>query len=130
MTAGGYIDKTIDSEKYGEFSVGVSELDLFDADGGISSKLQRVKQDIADGTSDNTDQCNAVLSEFHTACDPLQDSCSKSNHQSFQVTVDQVCEAVNSPTKLKMEAIGDEFDGFADTSGESESKDNGQSILY
>jgi hypothetical protein len=36
------------------------------------------------------------------------------NQQSFQLTIDQVCEAVNTPIKLKFETIGDEFDGFAE----------------
>ncbi len=41
------------------------------------------------------------------------------NQQTFQVTVDQVCDAVNTRTKLKFEAIGDEYDGFVDETGPS-----------
>jgi hypothetical protein len=124
LTAGGFIDKTPGSDNFGSFSVAVSDLALFDADGGLSSKLQDLRNKVASSSSDNPDDCNAILSQFHTACDPSQESCSQSNQQSFQVTVDQVCAAVNSPTKLKFEAIGDEFDGFADEVGESESEDN------
>jgi uncharacterized protein YukE len=124
LTAGGFIDKTPGSENFGGFSVAVSDLDLFDADGGLRSKLQDLRNKVASSSSDNPDQCNAVLSQFHTACDPLQESCSQANQQSFQVTVDQVCAAVNTPTKLKFDAIGDEFDRFADESGESESQDD------
>ena len=49
-----------------------------------------------------------------SACNPDDDTCTNPNIQSFAVTIDQVCAAVNTPKKLLFETIGDEFDGFAD----------------
>jgi hypothetical protein len=63
-------------------------------------------------------QCEAVLEYFHSSCDPSKNSCSNANQQSFQVTVNQVCAAVNSKIKLKFASMGDEFDNFADTSSQ------------
>jgi hypothetical protein len=45
------------------------------------------------------------------------------NQQSFQLTIDQVCEAVNTPVKLKFETVGDEFDGFAEENNEGTLQD-------
>lgn len=71
-------------------------------------------QSLVDGSSSNDEaKCNEVLSYFHTSCDPNEESCSKANQQAFQVTIDQVCEAVDTPIKLKFKVIGEStFCGF------------------
>ena len=59
-------------------------------------------------------QCTEVLQELFSACNPNDSTCTNPNLQSFAVSTEQVCNAVNTPKKLLFEAIGDEFDGFVD----------------
>ena len=114
LTAGGFIDTRPESDKFGNFTVPPKKLDLFDTDQGIGETLKHVKN-LAKWKSDTTrEQCNTVLEEFHTACDPNEESCSSANQQSFPVTTKKVCDAVNTPTKLLFEVIGDDFDNLVD----------------
>ena len=109
----GFIDTQKDSETFGELTLHANELNLYDMDHDIRTKLAEVKSLV---TEDPTqEQCNAVLERFHSACDPSEDACSKANQQSFQVSTEKVCASVNTKVKVKFEAIGDEFDGFVDT---------------
>ena len=117
LTAGGFIDTNTGSSTYGEFSINVKKLNLFALDQGIRQKLADVKALVAASSSSNSQQCGQILERFYSACDPMKESCSNANQQTFQVTIDQVCDAVNSRTKLKFETIGDEFDNFADKIG-------------
>ncbi len=119
LIAGGYVDTNLGSATHGEFRIQPSELNLFQFDVGIRQKLADVKTLVS--SSSNSQQCGEVLEQFYSACDTTKDSCSNANQQTFQVTVDQVCDAVNTRTKLKFEAIGDEYDGFVDKTGDRES---------
>ena len=59
------------------------------------------------------DNCFAVLYELHTACNPNQDedqTCTEPNTRTFQLSTDQVCDAVNTQTKLKVQPIGEFYD--------------------
>jgi hypothetical protein len=60
--------------------------------------------------------CQAVLEELqiYSPCNSFEggDSCKSTNARSFQATIDQVCNAVDTPVKVKFEAIGVEFDRF------------------
>ena len=142
LTAGGYIDNTSGSSTYGEFRIQVNKLvssffqnfaftlitystcltallyiqNLFNFE-RIGEKLQQVKSLVNISSSSDSTQCTNILKQFYSACDPTKQSCSIANPQTFQVTVDQVCDAVNTRTKLKFEAIGDEFDNFVDKIG-------------
>ena len=58
--------------------------------------------------------CNLALSNLVTACE-IGDSCTEPNTRTFVLSTEQVCSAINSRTKLKVETIGDlfEFRNFA-----------------
>lgn len=57
------------------------------------------------------DNCFAVLYELHTACNPNQDeACTEPNTRTFQLSTDQVCDSVNSQTKLKVQPMGEFYD--------------------
>jgi len=116
LTAGGFIDTNKQSKTHGEFRVPINELRLFDTGIDIRRKLQYVKNLTADGNAITHESCANVLEEFHASCNPNEDSCSQANQQSFQVTTEQVCNAVNNSTKLKFSAIGAGFDRFDDES--------------
>jgi hypothetical protein len=108
---------SLGSSTYGDFTISVGDLKLFNLEQDMKTRLEEVKNLIS--THNNPyNQCEAVLKYFHSSCDPSKNSCSNANQQSFQVTVDQVCAAVNSKTKLKFASMGDEFDNFADTSSQ------------
>eukprot|EP00956_Cyclotella_meneghiniana_P013064 scaffold18706_cov41-Cyclotella_meneghiniana.AAC.1 len=83
LTARGFIDVTAGSENYGEFSVGADKLNLYDLE-DIGKRLQAVKHTVQSGNSNDSSNCNAVLNNFHSACDPSSESCSSANQQSFQ----------------------------------------------
>jgi hypothetical protein len=114
MIAGGYIDNESGSNNYGNFSVWVDSLSLFDAEEGVKDKLTRIKA--AAQNSGDLGQCKAVLSQLFSACDPSKTTCSDPNVESYEVSVDHVCDSVQSSKKLLVETIGDEFDGFTDES--------------
>jgi hypothetical protein len=114
MIAGGYIDNEPGSNNYGNFSVWVDSLSLFDAEEGVKDKLTRIKLKVPQ--DDNLSQCKPVLSDLFSACDPSKTTCSDPNVESYEVSVDHVCDSVKTSKKLLVETIGDEFDGFADES--------------
>jgi hypothetical protein len=113
MIAGGYIDNEPGSNNYGNFSVWVDSLSLFDAEEGVKEKLNRIK---AAAQTGSLGQCKPVLSQLFSACDPSKTTCSDPNVESYEVSVDHVCDSVQSSKKLLVETIGDEFDGFTDES--------------
>ena len=112
LIAGGFIDKEPESDTFANFTVSAENLNFFDADAGVRQKLLAI-QGLAEGEV-NKGNCVAVLEQIFTACDPDQAECTDPNTESFQVSTDAVCDAVNTPTKLLLEAIGEEFDGFID----------------
>ncbi|KAL7505952.1 hypothetical protein ACHAXN_004087 [Cyclotella atomus] len=113
LMAGGYVDDNPSSETYGNFTVSADKLHLFDAEDGVTDKLQRIKS-LSTQRPITKQNCAAVLDEIFTACDPSKAACSKTNVESFHVSTMHICAAVNTPTKLLFEVIGDEFDGFID----------------
>ena len=54
--------------------------------------------------------CKAVLDEFHVPC--TKTSCTSRNDQSYQLTIDQVCAAIDSPIKLLTSAVAEHVDGI------------------
>ena len=58
---------------------------------GIKRKLLAI-QDLLAGDTDVAN-CDKVLKHFHSACDPSEQKCRKSNKRSFQLTVKDVCDA-------------------------------------
>lgn len=49
------------------------------------------------------EECNALLSELVTACG--EESCSGANMYSFQLSVNDVCQAFDTPAKFEIEAM-------------------------
>ena len=97
--------------KEGDFTV--KELKLFDIDDDLPTKIARI-QDLA---ADESSGCNLLLEEFHSACSPDEQTCASVNDESFQLTVDQVCDAVNTTTFLHIEQIAEAYDGFEKLGG-------------
>ena len=89
-------------------------MNFFDADDGVRTKLNSIKNLVDTGNFTDEGTCVEVLEQIFTACDPDEPECTTPNTASFQVSVDAVCDAVNTPTKLLFEAIGEEFDKFVD----------------
>ena len=114
LVAGGFIDTNPSSNTYGAFTVPVAQLNLYNADEGVSIKLANIKAKATGSNMADQAICDEVLQDLFSACNPDDDTCTNPNVQSFAVTTDQVCAAVNTPKKLLFEAIGDEFDNFAD----------------
>ena len=92
-------------------------IDVFDAtDGAILSKLTRAQNNAEAADPSNVDQCENVLEEFHSTCNPnlaQGEVCpggSVDYKSSFQLTVDQVCASVATDTKLLFEPIHRVFD--------------------
>ena len=54
--------------------------------------------------------CKALLDEFHVPCEKT--TCSSRNDQSYQLTINQVCAAVDSPIKLLTSAVAEHVDGL------------------
>ncbi len=118
LVAGDFIDDNPSSNTYGDFTVSVAQLNLYKADAGVSFKLSKLKEKATASNSAIKQKCNEVLQDLFSACNPDHSSCASPNEQSFAVTTEQVCAAVNTRKKLLFEAIGDEFDNFADKSTE------------
>lgn len=90
---------------------------MFEGDSDIQGKLKKL-QDLAipENKADQA-KCNEVLNGIFTACDPNSgETCSNPNTQSYQMNVAQVCDAVNTRTKLLFEAVGNVYDGFKEKS--------------
>lgn len=113
------------------FSLPISpDLKLFDVDDNAYSKFVSIIDTASTIDTSNSAQCTEYLDEFHTACDPTADSsCSTGNSRSFQLSVTEVCNSINNPTKLLFSAIGEEFDGYASTDGKYRSSVRPSSLL-
>jgi hypothetical protein len=141
LLAGGFVDNEPSSQGFGNFTVGaqgcvplsfsplfhslnyltvidffyqLKGLNLYNADEGVNTKLKRLKEMAIDSNAANVAKCDSVLSDLFSACDPDERGCTNPNVQSFDVSINQVCAAVNTPKKLLFEVVGDEFDGFID----------------
>lgn len=113
LIAGGYLDSNPSSDTYGNFTISDNYLNLYDADDGVIDKLQYLKEKATDANAQNQDICKDVLQNLFSACNPDEETCTDPNSQSFALSAEDVCDAVNTRKKLLFEAIGDEFDGFA-----------------
>ena len=91
----------------------IEEIQLFDADNQLPAKIARI-QDLAKNGDSN---CDDLLEEFHSSCSPTRQTCSSANEESFHLTVEQICDAVNTPTRLKIEEIANTYDGFLKLGG-------------
>ena len=102
LFAGGFIDNS-----NGNFTIPAGEeLMLFDVDGGLTAKINEITDLVA---SDTDEDCTKLLEQFHSACPP-ETSCTSANEKSYQLTVDQICDAVGSNTLLLIEEIGKAYE--------------------
>ena len=108
----GYVETDSSNDNYANFTEDTSDLNLFDADSDIYSRINIIRQ---------TSTCSNLLAEFHWSCNPQDNTCPANNLQSYQVSIDDVCEAVNTPKKLYFEAIFDELDGYSSDDGKEHS---------
>ena len=109
-----FADTNPTSDNYGNFTISTDLLNLYNAEEGVSTKLSRIQGDANDVNADDTSKCKGVLNNLFSACNPDDATCTEPNHQSFALSTEQVCDAVNTRKKLLFEAIGDEFDGFSE----------------
>lgn len=107
----GYVVTDPSDDDYGNFTLDdTSNLNLWDADQNILDRIEIIRQ---------TSDCSALLAELHSACSPFEDNgCSATNLQSYQVSVDDVCDAINTDVKLFFGSIFTELDGYASDDGE------------
>ena len=103
LFVGEYID-----EKTANFT---AELNLFDADFNIIQRITSIRN-LA-----STKDCSRLLPEFHSACNPAHESCSGPNSHSYHLSVDKVCDAINTHKKLLLGLISDELDGYWGVNG-------------
>ena len=87
---------------------------MYEAGKGIKANLKMLKELAVENNAGNIETCTEVLDSLSSACNPDVTTCTKPNTQSFAVSTEQVCAAVNTHTKLLFEVVGDEFDNFAD----------------
>ena len=110
------------SENYGNFTT--DDILLFNVGDDAYTTFNFI-MDSANSISESStpEQCTNLLDQFHQSCDPQSsDTCSSGNDQSFQLSVDEVCNSIDNPTKLLFSAIGDKFDGYASDDGKARSK--------
>lgn len=84
----------------------MTEVNVFDARNELTTKMGNIK--LRTKSSVTEANCTSLLEEFHTSCPA--DSCTDPNSESFQLSVDQVCAAVNTRTKIKVETLGEFYD--------------------
>ncbi|KAL7553929.1 hypothetical protein ACHAWF_017286 [Thalassiosira exigua] len=119
LFSNGYIEEDTSSSSFAEFTVSDDDLRLFNVGDDAFSTFETIMNTskTIDATS-SSETCTKFLEQFHQSCDPLSGStCSTENVQSFQLSVNEVCDATYSPTKLLFSAIGNKFDGYASTDG-------------
>lgn len=88
-----------------------AEVDLYDARLRLTGKfayIQQLAEQIRNSATQDSGMCTNLLAQLHTACD--ESSCRDGNSQSFQLSVNQVCEAVNTRTVLNVKTAGEFFD--------------------
>lgn len=85
-------------------------VDVFDlGDGGLTKRFDFFKGRASMADPEDQEQCTRVLEELHSSCSPTEFSCSDTNNQAYQLSVDEVCDAVDTNVKLNLETIFDVF---------------------
>ena len=100
------IDSDPDSDTYGQLLVeDMNDIDVFNARNELNQKMADIKElaQLTDEGEDYEENCNKLLSELVTACG--EGSCSNPNEYSFQLSVNEVCQAVDTPIKFGIEAM-------------------------
>ena len=92
----------------------LEKLKLSNVDGGPGKKLADLNANATKSNTSDGEICRKIIDELFSACNPDDSACFNPNGQSFAVSTEQVCAAVNTPTNLFFEVIGNESDGFVD----------------
>ena len=56
------------------------------------------------------DECDALLRQFHVPCQDWMSGCTGANEQSYQLSIDEICDAIGSSEDLKFSGISKAFD--------------------
>ena len=91
-------------DDYGGLNTEMEDINVFDARNNMGYKIDRI-QNLASVEVMTEDTCTDLLEELHSACD--EESCSRPNEYSLPLSVDDVCNAVNTTSKLKVKVMGD-----------------------
>ena len=98
-------------DDFGGLNTDMEDINVFNARNKLGYKINRIQelasQLAADGYTDKN-TCTALLGEFLTACEG--DSCVNPNEHLLQLSVNDICSAVNTRSKLKVEVIGQYYD--------------------
>ena len=94
-------------DDYGGLNTDMEYINVFDARNDMGDKIDSI-QELARVEVMTEDTCTDLLEELHTACD--EESCSSPNGHSLPLSVDDVCSAVNTTSKLKVKVMGDYYD--------------------
>ena len=94
-------------DDFGGLNTDMENINVFDARNDMGDKIVRI-QDLARVEVMTEDTCTDLLEELHTAC--RAESCSSPNEYSLPLSVDEVCNAVNTTSKLKVKVMGDYYD--------------------
>ena len=106
LTLRGYI--VLDGRGIGDITN--DSVDVFDlGDGGLTKRFDFFKGRASMADPENQEQCTRVLEELHSSCSPTEVSCSDTNDQAYQLSVDEVCDAVDTNVKLNLGTIFDVF---------------------
>ncbi|EJK48909.1 hypothetical protein THAOC_32257, partial [Thalassiosira oceanica] len=112
LLAGGYIQNDTSSD------LTTSDINLFNVGDDAYTTFESILNASRDIDSQNSLQCYAFLDQFHQSCDPLfGTTCSNTNFETFQLSVNEVCEGVDTPVKLLTVPIGQVFDGYSSEDG-------------
>lgn len=89
--------------KFGTFTVKETDIDLFNASGGIYERYDNIHSVLSSST--NVEKCQDIIENFVSACPTSDKSCSAANTQTYEMTTDEVCAAVNTGIKLNFKEI-------------------------
>ena len=115
MFVSGYVNTKSSSDHFGEFTVKPSDLNLFDKNDRMREKIAQIRN--LTTMEEPEQQCPALLNQLTTACETAKETCEKPNEQSFSLSIDEVCNSVNSPVKLYFSKLGEYLDGYASEDG-------------
>jgi len=94
-------------DDYGGLNTEMEDINVFDARNDMGDKIDSI-QYLASVDVMTEDTCTDLLEELHTAC--REESCSRPNEYSSPLSVYDVCNAVNTTSKLKVKVMGDYYD--------------------
>ena len=109
LTLGGYI--VSDGNDMG--NVTTETVNVYDlGDGGLLNRYSVLKTRASLADPQDLDQCTKVLEEMHSSCPATTDgaqSCSSTNNQAYQLSVNEVCDAIHTNVKLNLLSMFDIF---------------------